>query len=45
MLCYNWHVLHAFQKKSKRGIATPQHELNVVRERLRRAQEHHGRNK
>ncbi len=39
------YVLHAFQKKSKRGIATPQHDLNLVRERLRRAQEHHDRNK
>jgi len=33
-------VLHAFQKKkSKRGIATPKHEIDVVRERLKRLKE------
>lgn len=32
-------VIHAFQKKSKSGIATPQAEINVVRERLRRMKE------
>ena len=32
-------VLHAFQKKSKRGIATPQREINLVRQRLRDAQQ------
>lgn len=32
-------VLHAFQKKSKSGIATPQHEIDVVRERLKRLKE------
>jgi phage-related protein len=31
------YVLHAFQKKSTRGIATPKHEMDVVRERLRAA--------
>jgi len=25
-----FYVLHAFQKKSKRGIATPQRELDLV---------------
>lgn len=34
------YVLHAFQKKSKHGISTPAHDLNVVRQRLRRAEEH-----
>lgn len=34
------YVLHAFQKKSKRGIATPQHEVDLIAARLRRAQEH-----
>ena len=29
-------VVHAFQKKSKRGIETPKAELDVVRERLKR---------
>lgn len=32
-------VLHAFQKKSTRGIKTPKHEVDLVRERLRRLQE------
>lgn len=32
-------VLHAFQKKSKRGIATPKHEIDVVRERIKRLKE------
>ena len=33
------YVLHAFQKKSKRGIKTPQQELNLIRERLKRAEQ------
>ena len=32
-------VLHAFQKKSKRGIATPQKELDLVRQRLAAAEQ------
>ena len=28
------YVLHAFQKKSKRGVATPKRELDLVRRRL-----------
>jgi phage-related protein len=32
-------VLHAFQKKSTRGIKTPQRDLDVVRERLKRLKE------
>jgi phage-related protein len=35
------YILHAFQKKSKRGIATPQHEIELIRSRLRRAEEHY----
>jgi phage-related protein len=31
------YVLHAFQKKSKSGIATPQRELNLLRARLQLA--------
>ncbi len=31
------YVLHAFQKKSKRGIATPQSELNLIKARMQRA--------
>jgi phage-related protein len=33
------YVLHAFQKKSKRGIATPKAELNLIERRLKRAKE------
>jgi phage-related protein len=29
------YVLHAFQKKSKRGIATPQAEIDLIRRRLK----------
>jgi phage-related protein len=27
-------VLHAFQKKSKKGIATPQKDIELIRQRL-----------
>lgn len=30
-------VLHAFQKKSKTGIATPKHDLDLVKKRLKDA--------
>ncbi len=33
------YVLHAFQKKSKRGVKTPQHEVDLIHARLKRAQE------
>ena len=33
------YVLHAFQKKSKRGIATPKQEIDLIKRRLRRAKE------
>ena len=32
-------VIHAFQKKSKSGVKTPQMEIDVIRERLRRLKE------
>ena len=32
-------VIHAFQKKSKQGIRTPKHEIDVVKERLKRLKE------
>ncbi len=35
------YVLHAFQKKSKRGIETPKHEIELVRQRLMQAQKIH----
>jgi phage-related protein len=31
-------VLHAFQKKSKRGIETPRHEVDLIHARFREAQ-------
>jgi phage-related protein len=33
------YVLHVFQKKSKRGIATPRHEMELVEKRLARVVE------
>ncbi len=35
------YVLHAFQKKSKTGVATPKAEINLVKSRLKRAEEEH----
>ena len=35
------YVLHAFQKKSKSGIATPRHEIALIEQRLKRAREDH----
>ena len=32
------YVLHVFQKKSKHGIATPKHEIDLIHERLKLAQ-------
>lgn len=32
-------VVHAFQKKATQGIKTPQREIDVIRERLRRLKE------
>jgi phage-related protein len=32
-------VVHAFQKKSTRGIKTPQRELDLIRDRLKRLKE------
>ena len=33
------YVLHAFQKKSKRGMATPKAEMSLIEQRLKRAKE------
>ena len=33
------YVLHTFQKKSKKGIATPRKEINLIKRRLRMAQD------
>ncbi len=35
------YVLHAFQKKSKTGIRTPKAEMDLVKRRLKRAEEQH----
>ncbi len=35
------YMLHAFKKKSRRGIRTPTNEIELVRERLRRSEEHY----
>ena len=32
------YVLHAFQKKSKRGAATPKKEIDLIKERLAAAE-------
>ena len=34
------YVLHCFQKKSKSGIETPKHEMDLIWDRLRAAQAH-----
>ncbi len=39
------YVLHAFQKKSTKGIATPRRYLDLVRQRLREAETVHKANK
>ena len=38
------YVLHAFQKKSKHGISTPQKDVDMIRRRLRQAEEHYKAN-
>jgi len=35
------YVLHSFQKKSKSGISTPKPEVNLIKTRLKRAEEEH----
>ena len=35
------YVLHAFQKKSTKGIATPQREIDLIRHRLADAEQHY----
>ncbi|MCC6925713.1 type II toxin-antitoxin system RelE/ParE family toxin [Novosphingobium sp.] len=32
-------VVHAFQKKSTKGISTPRHEIDLVRDRIKRLKE------
>ena len=33
------YVLHCFQKKSKSGVKTPQHEIDLIKQRLKEAEE------
>jgi len=33
------YVLHAFQKKSKKGIETPKQDIQLIKKRLKRAEE------
>jgi phage-related protein len=35
------YVLHVFQKKSKRGIATPKPDVDLIRRRFAEAERHH----
>jgi phage-related protein len=35
------YVLHAFQKKAKKGVKTPKAELDLIRKRLKAAGEHY----
>ncbi len=35
------YVLHAFQKKSKKGGQTPKHEIELIKQRMTRAREHY----
>jgi phage-related protein len=35
---YIW-VVHAFQKKSTKGITTPKHEIDLIRDRVKRLKE------
>ncbi len=38
------YVLRVFRKKSKRGRATPKHEIDLIRMRLKRAEQHYRSN-
>jgi phage-related protein len=38
------YVLHAFKKKSKQGIKTPQADINLIKRRLRDAEADHANN-
>ena len=40
----NIYVLHVFQKKSTRGIRTPKREIDLIKQRLRIAQEMEAKN-
>jgi phage-related protein len=38
------YILHAFQKKSKRGSETPKHDIEVIQARLKTAEAHYLKN-
>ncbi len=38
------YVLHAFRKKAKRGLATPKREIELIKRRLRVAEQHYEAN-
>ena len=38
------YVLHAFQKKSKKGIETPKRDVEIIRARLKLAEAHYREN-
>jgi len=38
------YVLHAFQKKSKKGIATPKSDIQLIEQRLKKARDYHDQN-
>ena len=38
------YVLHAFQKKSKKGIATPKADIDLIKTRLKAARAHYQEN-
>jgi phage-related protein len=35
------YALHAFQKKAKKGISTPKPEIDLIKSRLKKAEEHY----
>jgi len=39
------YVQHVFQKKSKKGIATPKTDIRLIKQRLKQAKEHYETNK
>lgn len=39
------YVLHVFQKKSKHGITTPKHQIDLIHDRLKLAQYHYAQRK
>jgi phage-related protein len=38
------YVVHAFQKKSRRGAGTPKLDMDLIKQRLKRAEEQHAEN-